>query len=192
LRPVSVDGAANVVAAARQAGARLVHLSTDVVFDGEKAGPYGEGDDARPVTAYGRAKLDAEHLVAAADPAALLVRTSLLYGGADPGPQERLVAQAVEGADVTFFTDEIRCPVRVGDLAHALLDLAGLDVAGLLHVAGGEVVSRADLARRLARTLGHDAAALRTGPSPAGDRPRNCALDSSRAFTLLGRELAGP
>ena len=173
-------------------GARLVHLSTDVVFDGEKDGPYTEDDESNPVTDYGRAKAESERLVLAADPAALVVRTSLLYGGDEPGPQERLVADALDGGDVTFFTDELRCPVRVGDLAEALLDLAPLDVAGPLHVAGAETVSRAEFARRLAVAAGRDPAVLRTGPGPRTGRPPNCALDCTRAFALLGRNLAGP
>jgi dTDP-4-dehydrorhamnose reductase len=192
LRPVSVDGAVHVATAAREIGARLVHLSTDVVFDGAKEGAYTEADEARPVTDYGRAKLDAERLVVAADPSALVARTSLLWGGAEPGPQERLVLGALDGADVTFFTDELRCPVRVDDLAEALLDLAPLDAAGPLHVAGADVVSRAELAARIALVHRCDPSRVRTGPSPGGDRPRNCALDSSRAFALLGRELPGP
>ena len=192
LREVSAELPGRLAAATADAGVRLVHLSTDVVFDGEKDGPYTEDDEPNPVIDYGGAKAEAERLVLAADPGALVVRTSLLYGGAEPGPQERLVADALDGGDVTFFTDELRCPVRVGDLAEALLDLAGLDVSGPLHVAGAETVSRAEFARRLAVAEGRDPALLRRGRSPRTGRPPNCALDCSRAFALLGRNLSGP
>ena len=86
--PTIVQGSAAVAAAAHRSGARLVHLSTDLVFDGEQGAPYEEDADPRPVSAYGAAKLEAERIVARAHPEALLVRTSLLYG--TPGRQEAL------------------------------------------------------------------------------------------------------
>ena len=97
MAPVNVDGARNVAAAAARAGARLIHLSTDFVFDGDLARPYREDDQARPVTPYGRCKLDGERAVLEACPGALVVRTSLIYAGADPGPHERLVLGALAG-----------------------------------------------------------------------------------------------
>ena len=108
-----------------------------------------------------------------------MVRTSLLYGGAEPGPQERLAADP----DALFFRDELRCPIHVGDLAAALLELAELDRAGVLHVAGADVLSRLEFARLLARSQGLDPGALRaTTVAESGQlRPRNCALSSDRA-----------
>ena len=160
----------NVAAAARNA--RLIHVSTDLVFDGEHA-PYAEDDEAQPVSDYGRAKLEAESFVHG-----LVVRTSLLYG--KPGPQEALAAR--EGA--TFYTDEIRCPTRADELAAALLELAGLDVTGVLHIAGPDAVSRYEFARLLG------AKSPKGAPTPAG-RARNVALDSSRAASLLRTKIRG-
>jgi dTDP-4-dehydrorhamnose reductase len=160
----------NVAAAAR--GARLVHVSTDLVFDGEHA-PYAEDDEARPISDYGRAKLEAEHFVDG-----LVIRTSLLYG--KPGPQEALAARD----DVLFHEDEIRCPTHVSDLAAALLELAALEVTGVLHVAGPDAVSRLELARLLG------ARNPQSAPIPPG-RARNVALDSSKAAALLETPLRG-
>ena len=84
----------------------------------------------------------------------------------------------------TFYDDEIRSPIQVGDLASALLELARLDVSGVLHVAGLDAVSRADLAELV---TGHPVS--RT-PAPPG-RPLDCSLDSSRARALLSTELRG-
>ena len=161
----------NVAVAAR--GARLIHVSTDLVFDGEHA-PYGEEDEARPVSDYGRAKLEAERFVTDG----LVVRTSLLYG--KPGPQEALAARD----DVVFHEDEIRCPTHVSDVAAALLELAVLDVTGVLHVAGPDAVSRLELARVLG------ARDPKGAPTPPG-RARNVALDSSRAVSLLATKIRG-
>src|SRR3954469_13875194 len=74
------------------AGRRLVHLSTDVVFRGDR-GSYREEDEPDPVNEYGRSKAEAERQVSAARPDATVVRTSLIYGGAEPGPQERLARE---------------------------------------------------------------------------------------------------
>jgi dTDP-4-dehydrorhamnose reductase len=181
----NVDGAAAVAAAAREL--RLLHLSTDVVFDGEKGSPYREEDLPAPVHDYGRTKAEAERLVAAAHPRALLVRTSLIYGGAEPSPHER---RALE-EELEFFTDEIRSPVHVADLADALLELAALDTAGPLHVAGADDVSRYEFARLVVAAHGGDPDRVRSGESGGVGRPRNCALDSSRAQALLRTRLRG-
>lgn len=166
-----VRGSANVALAAHRVGARLIHLSTDLVFDGEHGAPYREDDEPRPVLEYGQHKLEAEQLVRRLHPDALIVRTSLLYGPPD-GPQEELARRD----DVTFHDDEIRSPIPVGELAAALLRLQG--ETGLLHVAGPEHLSRAAFAERLR------GGPVRSAPTPPG-RARNVALDSSRARALL-------
>lgn len=177
---ITVEGAEYVARAAAAVGARLVHLSTDVVFDGRKGAPYVEDDPVSPLTDYGRAKAEAERRVARAYPEALLVRTSLLYGGSEPSKHEL----AARDPGFTFFTTEIRNPVQVGDLAAAVLELAALDVSGPLHVAGADAVSRARFAELL---TGRQVAG-----SPAPDtRPLNCSLDSSRAQALLETRLRG-
>jgi dTDP-4-dehydrorhamnose reductase len=169
----NVRGAYNVALAAHRVGARLIHLSSDLVFDGEQGAPYTEDDEPRPVLEYGQQKLEAEQLVARVHPEAAIVRTSLLYGPPD-GPQEALARRD----DVEFHSDEIRSPVRVRDLAAALLELTGRDFAGILHIAGPEALSRTDFAERLR------GAPVRSRRTPPG-RPRNVALDSSRARRLL-------
>ena len=177
---VTVDGAENVARAAATVGARLVHLSTDVVFDGRKGSPYVEQDAPSPVTDYGRAKAEAERRVAAAHPGALLVRTSLIYGGAEPSKHEL----AARDATVTFFANEIRCPIQVRDLAEALLELAATGLAGPLHVAGADGLSRAEFAALVAGRP------VRTAPAPES-RPLDCRLDSSRAQSLIRTRLRG-
>jgi dTDP-4-dehydrorhamnose reductase len=181
-RPTIVDGSAAVARAAAAAGARLVHVSTDVVFDGRAGRPYVEDDPPCPLTAYGRAKADAEDLVLAADPAAVVVRTSLIVGGPGrpPSPHERM---AFDPAAV-LFTDEWRCPVSVDDLADVLVELSEGSVAGILHAAGADALSRWELGALVA---GPD---VRSAPAPPG-RPLDCRLDSSRARRTLRTRLRG-
>jgi dTDP-4-dehydrorhamnose reductase len=181
-RETNVEGSEHVARAAAAIGARFVHLSTDVVFDGRKGSPYVESDPLSPVTDYGRTKAEAEERVAAAHPTALIVRTSLILGGpeaVEPSKHER----AAHGPG-TWYTDEIRSPVQVTDLARALLELAELDLAGPLHVAGADAVSRAELAELVAGRP------VRSAPAPPG-RPLDCSLDSSRARALLRTRLRG-
>lgn len=179
---ITAGGAENVARACRAVGARLVHLSTDVVFDGRLGRPYVEDDPPSPGSEYGRAKADAEELVAAACPGALIVRTSLIVGGADHELSKHEVAALDRSA--TFFDDELRSPVQVTDLAAALLELCRLDLVGPLHVAGADDVSRAELAELVCR------APVRCAAAPPG-RPLDCRLDSSRARSLLRTRLRG-
>ena len=193
-RAVNVDGARNVARAASKVGARLVHVSTDLVFDGERGRPYTEDDTPRPIMEYGRQKLAGEEAVRDELPDALVVRTSLIYGGSEPSRHERVVFEAADGArSARFFSDELRSPVQVGDLAAALLALAKSDATGVLHVAGADGVSRYEFARLVAAAAGRDPDLLESAlaaehPDP---RPLDCRLDSSRARAREGVELRG-
>ena len=105
-----------------------------------------------------------------------------------------MIFDALSGrADLAFFSDELRCPIAVGDLAAALLELAPQALGGRLHVAGAEVLSRYDFARAVAGARGFDPGQLRSARSATSGmrRPRNCALDSSRAQALLQTRLRG-
>ncbi len=190
----NVDGSANVARAAASAGARLVHVSTDLVFDGAAGRPYREHDPVGPVIEYGRSKAAAEAAVAAADSRAVVVRSSLIYGGETLSGHERRILDVADGrAELAFFTDELRCPVRAGDLARALVALADVPVSGPLHVAGADGVSRHEFARLVAEANGRQGGRLRTALAAevAPGRPRDCRLDCSRAAAVLGGRLPG-
>jgi dTDP-4-dehydrorhamnose reductase len=182
-RSINVDGSAVVARASRERGLRLVHVSTDVVFSGQLGRPLREDDPVDPVTDYGRTKADAESAVLAEYPDAVIVRTSLIYGGAEPSRHELV---ALDPA-MTFYEDEIRSPVAAPDLAAALLELAARrEISGPLHVAGSDAVSRLEFARLVAP----DPAAVKGAPRPAG-RPGDLRLDCSKARALLTTRLRG-
>jgi dTDP-4-dehydrorhamnose reductase len=192
---VNADGSAAVAQVAAEIGARLIHISTDVVFDGRKNAPYTEDDEPNPLDDYGRSKLEAERRVRELHPEALVVRTSLLVGRRQPGRHERAVLEAARGErDMAFFEDEWRSPVKVTDLAAALLELVGMELAGVLHAAGTEPVNRYELACMIAAAHGVPTGRLRRGSlAESGlERAANCVLDSSRARALLSStELPG-
>ncbi|MEJ7787758.1 MAG: sugar nucleotide-binding protein, partial [Solirubrobacteraceae bacterium] len=188
----NVDGSLHVAWGAREQGARLVHVSSDVVFRGDLGRPLTESDAVDPITEYGRTKAAAEAAVAAMEPGAVLVRTSLIYGGEQSSRHEQLAIAAARGeAEISFFEDEIRCPVAVADLAAALLELVALpEICGPLHVAGPDALSRLEFARLVADRHGLDAESLKGEPRPA-DRPGDLSLDCSRARALLQTRLRG-
>lgn len=182
-----VDASRNVAEAAAACGARLVHLSTDVVFAGRPL-PYTEHDEPFPVIEYGRDKLDAEAAVLAAAPGAVAIRTSLLYGTDRLGAcQLDAQAAALGTSPMTFFSDEVRCPTHAGDVAAAIVSLADRpDVTGPLHLTGPRPMSRAELAEVTAAWLGLAPAAIRTSTiAESGTvRPGHIVLDCSRAAAL--------
>ena len=175
---VNVEGTAAVARAAR--GLRFVHLSTDLVFDGTR-GRYREEDPVAPVGSYGRSKAAAEQCAMDIHGHPTIVRTSLIYGGREPGPQERLARTGTR-----FYVDEIRSPVQVTDLAMAIQGCLDMDIHGPLNMAGADNVSRYDFAVMLGADPDRIEAAQTTP-----DRAPNVSLDSSRAATLLPVRLRG-
>jgi dTDP-4-dehydrorhamnose reductase len=161
---VTADGAMHVAAAAAKGGARLVHVSSDSVFSG-RSGTYDESSVPCPGTVYGAAKAAAETAVKGLDPRAVIARTSLIVGEAGGGRGVVSAIHALAGGtkDGVLFTDDVRCPVHVGDLAAALLELAASESAGVVHLAGRDAVSRYELGLLVARRDGLDGSRLRSG-----------------------------
>jgi dTDP-4-dehydrorhamnose reductase len=183
----TADGAMHVAAAAAATGARLVHVSSDALFSGA-AVHYTETDDPDPVTAYGAAKAAAETAVKGLTPAAVIARTSLIIGDGDSHQEKMVYALASGATSGALFTDDVRCPVHVQDLATALLELAGSPYRGIHHVAGADAVSRHELGVLIARRDGLDESALTAGrrdrPGPADVR-LDCRWTRARLTTRL-------
>lgn len=188
----TADGAVHVALAAAATGARLVHVSSDAVFSGA-APSYDETRVPDPITPYGAAKAAAETAIKAVTPTAVIARTSLIIGRGD-SPRERLVHALASGtASGALFTDDVRCPVHVGDLAAALLELARSPYAGVHHVAGADAISRHELAVLVAQRDGLDPGALPTGTRAASGiaGPLDVRLDCTRTQSRLATRLRG-
>ncbi|SES09505.1 dTDP-4-dehydrorhamnose reductase [Pedococcus cremeus] len=189
---VTAVGAANVALAAAAAGARLVHVSSDVVFSGA-AVTYTEDAEPDPVSPYGAAKAAAEVAVEAVAPDAVVARTSLVMGRPD-APMERRVADLLAGrATGVLFDDDVRCPVHVDDLAAALLELAFSDATGVRHVAGPDAVSRFEIGELIAHRDGADPSVLQRGSRrEAGvPGPLDVRLDGTWTQSTLRTRLRG-
>ncbi len=181
----TADGAANIAVAAGDA--RLVFVSSDVVFGGREA-PYDEDEPPCPVTAYGAAKAAAETAVRAIAPSAVIARTSIIVGHDGRSSTERLVHGLAAGEPGAFFTGNIRCPVHVTDLAAALLELLASDITGVAHVAGPHALNRLELGRLVAVRDGLDPHTLPFTPGS----PSDIRLDSRRTEQLLKTRLRPP
>ena len=198
LTRVNVEGARAVAAAAAHARVRLVHVSSDAIWDG-RAAPYREDAPPSPLTPYGRSKAEGEAAVRAACPAAACVRTSLSFDPAVPDPTTLAFAERLRRGEAThLFTDEVRCPLPRHVLAEALVDLVDLPWAGPLHVAGREALTRHAFGSRLLEHFGvpgrgrvEAVAAAALEARGAEPRPRDLTLCVAQAEALLGRTLPG-
>jgi dTDP-4-dehydrorhamnose reductase len=188
----TADGAMHVALAAADAGAGLVHVSSDAIFSGT-APSYDETCQPDPVTSYGAAKAAAEIAVKGITPDAIIARTSLIIGDGDSPHEKRVHALASGTAAGVLYTDDVRCPVHVTDLASALLELAAAPYTGIHHVAGPDAVSRYELGVLIAERDGLDPAGLPAGLRAAIDpcAPLDVRLDSTNTQTRLTTRLRG-
>lgn len=187
---VNAEGPERLARAAAEAGARLVHVSTDYVFAGDASSPYVEDHPVAPRTAYGRTKLEGEQRVRAASPDALVVRTSWVFG---PGKNfvGAILRQAalrrsgeVEGP-LRVVDDQRGCPTYAEDLAEGLRALVAAGASGLVHLSNAGPISWWDFARAILDETGHADLEIERGrtadldlPAP---RPAYSVLDCSRA-----------
>ncbi|MDQ6918363.1 MAG: dTDP-4-dehydrorhamnose reductase [Candidatus Dormibacteraeota bacterium] len=189
---VNAKGAANVAQACREVGARLIHFSTNYVFDGKADRPYTEADEPRPLSAYGRSKLEGELRVLDALPSALVIRSSGLFGhrgsaikgGSLP---DRLLARARAGDRLSVVSDQRLNPTFTGHLADASIRAAAAGSTGVLHLVAGGCCSYHEFAVELLRVAGVDAevdSVATTRDGTAADRPLNGCLTSIRAEPL--------
>lgn len=146
---INAQGARYVAGAAVAVGARLIHISTDVVHNGREA-PYDDDAPPSPLNIYGRSKAAAESAVAEVNPQAAIVRTSLIYGleEMDRGTAG-FVRRLERGKPLILFNDVIRQPVWVETLVEALLKLVEMDFGGTLNVVGRQALTREQFARRM-------------------------------------------
>ncbi|MFJ3906475.1 SDR family oxidoreductase [Streptomyces sp. NPDC090025] len=189
---VTAEGPVRLAVAAARHRIRLVHLSSDAVFSG-RASPYDESCPLDPVTPYGAAKAAAETGILVVHPAAAVVRTSLIIGHGR-SEHERLVHDLAAGTRAgALYTDDIRCPVHVTDLAEALLELAASDAAGVHHLAGPDALSRYELGTLIARRDGLAAARLPSALRAHSPLPGalDVRLDSTATLRTLRSTLRG-
>jgi dTDP-4-dehydrorhamnose reductase len=191
---LAVNGTAvsHLAAAANEASAPLVQISTDYVFDGTSRRPYREGDDPCPLGAYGRTKLTGERAAAAAA-RMLVVRTAWLFGERGPNFVEAIRRRLAAGERHLEVVDDQRgCPTYAVDLAEAVVGLVAAGATGIVHVVNDGDATWCGFAREIVRQLGFDVEVQPITTCQAGrpaPRPSYSVLDTSRLRALLGRTL---
>ncbi len=186
---VNRDGTLHVARAAQALGAGLMYVSTDYVFDGHKRTPYAPGDEASPLSVYGRTKLEGERAALGAAPGALIVRTSWLYGGAK-GFVPAILRRARAGERLRVVDDQRGRPSLAAHAAAAMLGLLERGARGVWHVAGGGDCTWLELAREALRLARLDVEVEATSSEEFGSparRPAYSVLDLSATETMLGR-----
>ncbi len=190
----AVNGAAvgNVVAAAERIEARLIHVSTDYVFDGRAETPYTEDAATGPRSVYGQSKLEGEgHALRYAR--ALVVRASWLFGPGGANFVETIRRLLREGSEpLRVVDDQTGCPTYTPFLARALWDLARLGMCGLVHYCNRDAVTWHGFAAEIARAVapGREVLPVPTSefPRPA-PRPAYSVLDTTKFETAIGRRV---
>jgi dTDP-4-dehydrorhamnose reductase len=154
---INRDAAGVVARTTHRTGARTVFFSTEYVFDGS-SGPYSETDEPNPVSVYGRSKLEGESAVLEADPQALVLRTTVVFGPEERGLNfaYRLAGALSAGETLRAPHDQLSNPTYNRDLAETVVRLLDAGAKGIFNVVGPETVDRATFARRLARAAGLD------------------------------------
>jgi len=189
---VNTGGPANLAWACSQTGSRLVHYSTNYVFDGSAPEPYSEPEEPRPLGAYARSKLDGEHRVLETLPSALVIRSAGLFGATGSAIKggsfpERMVKRAREGQQLRIVADQRLNPTYTVDLARATLDLLAQGVTGVVHVVAAGCCSYWELAVEALRLAGVSAPVDPVTTAELGaaaPRPRNGCLTSIRVKAL--------
>ncbi len=155
VRRLNVDAAALVARAAAEAGALLVHMSTDFIFDGTKGAPYVEDDPPSPLGVYAASKAESEAAVREAAPDHhLIIRTAWLYGAGRRNFVNTILEKARLGRPLRVVTDQVGNPTWSKDLARALVALVGAGARGTFHACGTGAASRFELAHEVVHDAG--------------------------------------
>lgn len=174
---------------------RILHISTDAVFDGRKEGIYTEDDAPNPLGVYAQTKLDGEIAVLDANPNAAIARVNF-FGWSLSGTRslaEFFVNNLGAGKIVNGFDDVYFCPMFVGDLADTLVGMLSKSLSGTYHVVGSRAITKYKFGQAIANQFGFDAGLINPiSVSDAGlkaKRSQNLRLSINKLSTALGHEI---
>lgn len=187
---VNATGAGSVARAAEAAGALMLHLSTDYVFDGTSSEPYVEDDPPNPLNVYGESKLAGEREVLASGARSLIVRTAWLYGHGGRNFVDTILRLSDGGEALRVVDDQRGTPTYARDLAVILKELVAASVTGVVNATNSGVASWYEFAAEILRASGRshvhvEPVATAARPRPA-KRPRSSVLSLGKLEGLLG------
>lgn len=191
---VNADGPMNLGKLARQKGIKVVHISTDYVFDGSGRVPYLELDICNPIGSYGASKREGEMRLLEEHPSACIIRTSWLFGGKGKNFISSLLKLLKKEKELKVVSDQRGKPTYSIDLAEAVFQI--LDHSGIYHFANSEEMSRYEIAQevfRLGKEMGIDMVCERIIPVMSAEfptpakRPAYSVLSTKKIESVLGR-----
>jgi dTDP-4-dehydrorhamnose reductase len=172
-------GPENLAIVCREFGSKLVTVSTDYVFDGEKGEPYVDLDEPRPLGIYAESKYDGEKRVSAANSAAVIVRSGWIYGNGGTNFLSVMPRLLADGKQIRVISDNLGTPTSAKDLAHRMREVAGTKIKGIIHITNaGEGTSNLGYAQKVCEIGGFDADLVRGVPSVELQRPAPRPMDS--------------
>jgi dTDP-4-dehydrorhamnose reductase len=192
---VNRDSPGAVAEGVRRSGGRLLHLSTDFVFDGCQSHPYAEDDVCSPLGVYGQSKHEGEQAVHASLPQAIVLRTAWVYGLHGNNFMHTMLRLAAERDALTVVDDQIGAPSATDDIFNAMWALMQAEESGLFHFTNEGVASWYDFAHEIvtrAQQMGTPIGDCRVRPIPTKDfptrarRPHYSVLDKQKIRRVLG------
>jgi dTDP-4-dehydrorhamnose reductase len=188
---VNVGGVKNLVKVCQEHEIKLVHLSTDYIFDGGK-GPYSEDDPTHPVSFYGQTKLESENVIRQSGIDFLIVRTNVLYGFGKKVKKNFLLwllEKLSAGEKIKIVTDQFNNPTLADNLSLCILEMVERNVSGIFHIGGTEYLSRYDFALKVAERFGFDKADISGTKTESlkqkAKRPMRGGLKTEKAQRIL-------
>jgi len=189
---VNATGAKNVALAGKQIGAKIVHISTDYVFDGAKIDFYRETDKVNPLSVYGKSKLEGEFAIQEITDNYAILRTAWLFGPYRKNFVTAILERGKKHREVSVVTDQHGSPTYTGDLSQAVWNVISRDVRGLYHFANTGKCSRYDWAKKIFELTGEQ---VSVHPIKTADYkratvvPQNSALDCSKYNLATGHKI---
>lgn len=190
---VNAKGTESIAIASQQVEALLIYISTDYVFDGEKKEPYLENDEPKPLSAYGKSKLEGEKFVQSILKRYLIIRSSWLFGRGRKNFVDTIIERAKEENILSIVSDKFGSPTYTVDLAKAIRGLLTADIYGIYHITNSGYCSWYEYAQKILEYAAIKDVKLI--PITLGElnlkapRPRYSILDNSRYYKITAESL---
>ncbi|MCK4223904.1 MAG: dTDP-4-dehydrorhamnose reductase [candidate division Zixibacteria bacterium] len=192
---VNVGGVKNLVKVCQEHKIRLIHLSTDYIFEGEK-GPYSEDDPPHPVSFYGETKLEGENVIRQSGVDFLIVRTNVLYGFGKKVKKNFLlwlIEKLSAGEKIKIVIDQFNNPTLADNLSLCVLEMVRKNLSGVFHIGGAEYLSRYDFALKVAGSFNFNKAGISPTKTESlkqkAKRPFRGGLKTEKAQRILKTKL---
>lgn len=189
---VNATGAKHIALAGKEAGAKVIHISTDYVFDGTKNHSYVETDSPNPISIYGKSKYNGELAIQETQAEYAIIRTAWLYGQYKKNFVTTMLDMGKKSGSVSVVTDQFGSPTYTTDLSYAIWNVISKDLQGIYHVANTGTCSRYEWARKIFELTGNKVSVHPVKTSDykrAATVPQNSSLNCVKYTTASGHTM---